>query len=413
MATQLQSRHDLLVSHVTTDGDALSSKGIAEAYHKAGIDLKVTNYADLTHKGACQRKRIMNMDLAVQSFGVNPSGKKWLSCEKSKCQQALANDIELRCAITLRKMFTHYNNNIQKIQQQASKVVDYMMKCYRGDHSKCKSALLSKLTGCEGRPGHTWFDISTHLCAQGLTGFSFTPGDSVKIRHVIELKLGAANVPTMAQLHTTQKVESVNRAINISDPKNFHFSRNAKGRNHSAVHRVNNGPAKSINLKFEAGSCALPSTSMAAKAINSYDRKLQYSKSYKQQFHIKLRQRQLKSEKIRNYYHSAARNNNPSDYFKHQLDDARQQRNLANHGSQHSRAHQLVKAAKRNLRTHQKEERKKKLAASMKRRRTWIRNSQVHAANRKNRLAKRHSYYNTGSDQSQHVKSEHSYPTWK
>ena len=98
------------------------------------------------------------------------------------------------------------------------------------------------------------------------------------------------------------------------------------------------------------------------------------------------------------------------------IEDARHERAtnvLGNQSSQLTAARQAVKMAKNDLRAHQKEEQKKKLAANMKRRRTWLRNAKMHAANKNRRQSQRQSHYNSGSLQAQHVKSEHAYQTWK
>ncbi len=416
MSKTLLNNHGIQISHVTTDGDALASQGIADAYKEAGVDIEITRFSDLTHRGACQRKRLMKMDFAATSFGMNRYGKPWLSQERTKCKQALANDIELRSALTLRQIFTHYDHNIEKVQRNVHKVVEYMMRCYNGDHSKCKSTILAKLAGCSGRADKTWFHSSAHLSGQGISAFNFSASDAKKIQEVIELKLSAANIPCMSQLLTTQKVESVNHAINVSDPKNFHYCRNAKGRNHSAIHRVNNGPDRSIHLKLQHGGCSLPPNSNAAKTIRGYGKKLEYSKQYKRQEHVVLRRRQLRSNKIADYYRNAWRKNNHSDYLKHQLEDARLSRSELEPGTSTSTvaaARQAVKKAKKQLKAHQKKLQKRKLAANMKRKRTWNRNKAQHIANRRDRQNQRLRHYSMGSQQSQHVKCEHAYSSWK
>ena len=416
MARSLIDSHGLLISYVTTDGDALSAQGIANAYKEAGIDMEVTRFSDLTHKGACQRKRLMKWDFAAQSFGLNPLGNQWSAAERLKCRQALANDVELRCALTLRKVFEHYDNNLEKVKKSLPRVINYMLRCYGGDHSACQSAKLSKLNGCAGVPLNTWFQSSAHLSGCRISSFNFNITDKEKVCEVIEMKLGANNIASMAQLLTTQKVESVNRAINVSDPKNFHFCRNSKGRNHSAIHRVNNGAEESIRLKLENDGCSLPPASKAARAIKEYDRKLAHSKNYKKQQHALTRQRQLKAERITQYYQNAWKKNNISDYLKFQLEEARADRSSAWQERQHEQssrydmARQAAKKAKKELKLHEREVKKKKAAANMRRKRTWHRNAHIHAMNRHRKQEQRNLYYGgEGSRQLQQMRSEHAY----
>ena len=68
----------------------------------------------------------------LSSLGLNPLGNQWSAAERLKCRQALANDVELRCALTLRKVFNHYDNNLEKIKKNLPQVINYMMQCYRG-----------------------------------------------------------------------------------------------------------------------------------------------------------------------------------------------------------------------------------------------------------------------------------------
>jgi hypothetical protein len=416
LASTLLAKHGLYISHVTTDGDGLSSQGIRDVYNESGVQIDVHRYKDLTHLGACQRKHIMKMTFAAASFGLNPRGLTWNYQERLKCRQALANDIQLRCAVTLRSTFLHYESDIKRIQGNIARIVDYMMRCYSGDHSRCKSAVLSKVTGCCVQANKSWFDFSPYLRGQRLSAFTFSDMEEAKVREVIEIKLCAANIPSVAQLLSTQKVESVNRAINVSDPKNFHYCRNAKGRNHSAVHRINNGPEDSIHKKLEHGRCSLPHSSGAAKAIHDYQQKLDYSKLYKQQDHVIARSRLLRTEKIVAYQHNAWRKNNEGDYLKHQLDNAKQNcpEGVASSSSGPlTETQSAVKKAKKNLKKFKNEQRKKKIAAAAKRRRTWQKNAPLHAAKRKEKEQARRKHYTRGSSPAQHVKSEHAYSDWQ
>ena len=122
------------------------------------------------------------------------------------------------------------------------------------------------------------------------------------------------------------------------------------------------------------------------------------------------------SNKIADYYRNAWRKNNHSDYLKHQLEDARLSRSELEPGTSTSTvaaARQAVKKAKKQLKAHQKKLQKRKLAANMKRKRTWNRNKAQHIANRRDRQNQRLRHYSMGSQQSQHVKCEHAYSSWK
>lgn len=429
MATELLSNNGVIISHLTTDGDALSHQGICEAYQDNNIEQTVTRFSDLTHLGALQRKHIMQHSFSQSAFGCKPDGSTWLYQERLKCRQALANDIEVRCALTVRNMFKHYKNEKTKVENSCDIVRGYMHKCYSGDHSKCRSAPLARLTGCQGKNNKTWFDTSAHLSSQRMTGLNLKGKDQEKVDEVIKMKLAAENIGRISQLATTQKVESVNHALNISDPKNQHWCRNAAARNHSAVHRVNNGPRESFRKKFESGGCELPKLTHAVAAIEDYDRRLKYSKLHKQKSTTISRSRQLKAEKLKNYYRNAWRKNNPGDYLKHQLDEARAIKRRAKEylaaatspavdptpGTSGTRdnellqARQTVRKAKRDVKHYDKEQQRKKAAANRKRRKTWKRNEAMHKANRKLKQALREKNYNDVNPATRTIKHEHSY----
>ncbi len=430
MATKLLDNHGIVISHITTDSDAQGPHGIEEAYAEKGVNKEVTKYKDLTHLGASQRRRINNHKFDSDSFGQTMSGNKWLYDERMRCKQALAHDVEVRCAITLRALFDHYDDNIKHIEANVGKVVDYMMACYSGNHVKCHTAPLAQLAGCCGTEGRTWFQTSEHLRGQKMTSLNLSAKDDDFIRSVIALKLSPIGIHDVAQLTSTQKVEAVNRAINVSDPKNNHWSRNACARNHAAVHRVNHGPAESIKRKLEYGGCALPDDSPAKKAVDDYGKKLIYSHSRQQQEAVRLRRRELKKEKIHGFYKNALKKSNPGDYKKYQLDEARQERrqmeseidiipgtshdeNVAETNDRLVAARQKVKDAKKEVKKHNREIEKKKLAANMKRRRTYAKNKKIHQARRKSQVTQRDTHYNTGSKEDRQIKHEHAYSTWR
>lgn len=431
MATSLHSQHNIVISHITTDSDALGAQGIQETYNEKGISQTVTNYKDPIHLAGSQRRRILKHKFNADTFGHVTPGGKWKSEELRKCKQALAHDVEVRCAHSVSLIFDYYKNDTAKIKTSVNKIVDYMMLCYRGHHSKCKTATLAKLTGCRGTDGHTWYDLSDHLSGQRIACLNLTEEDEMFLRSVIGLKLSCEGVDDIAQLTSTQKVEAVNRAINMSDPKNNHWARNAVGRNAAAVHRINNGPLKSIEKKLHHGRCSLPRTSPATQILQDYESRRQYTRQYQRLEASQRRARELKREKIQNYYDSNFKRHNMPDYLKYQLDIAKANRRSSEAGMEDvipscstdegvaklndkiTQCELEVKETRKQIKNLKKQERKKKLMTLMKKRRTWQRNAPKHAERLRKKRQAREAYYKAGSEEANQIRSEHKYASIK
>ena len=134
------------------------------------------------------------------------------------------------------------------MQAHTERVTDYMLRCYDGDHSKCSSSPLAKLTGCAGpRAGQCWFSRSHTLRAQGISRLNLTEKSEKFLKSVIGMKLSKESLGFVARGETSSRCESSNRALNKSYAKNRHFPRVGGGRVASAVLRVNNGFEKSFD----------------------------------------------------------------------------------------------------------------------------------------------------------------------
>lgn len=427
MVTHLNNEHDIVISHFTTDSDGLAAQGVKEAYEEKGITQVLTEYKDPIHLAGSQRRRIMNHKFQAGTFIPVKSRGPWKSQEIRKCKQALAHDVQERCAKTVTQVFNHYNHDIKKIRARIDGIVDYMMLCYKGSHKTCQTAVLAKLTGCTGAKGKTWYDLSDHLSGQMIAYLQLTEEDELFLRSVIGLKLSPEGLENIAQLTSTQKAEAVNRAINMSDPKNNHWARNSAARNAAAVHRINNGPLKSIEAKLDHGRCSLPENSPAKKAILNYGKRQTYAREYQRQETSQLRARQLKKEKIQSYYDTNFKRHNLPDYLKYQLDVLKTKRAEARlsmedviPGSSNDvqvaqindhlvSCQQEVSQAKKDIKRQKKRELNQKLAIRMKKRRTWQKNVHIRLDMLKKKKELREKYYDTGCDVVKKIKREHTY----
>ena len=117
--------------------------------------------------------------------------------------------------------------------------IDCHLNSYSGDHSQCPK--------------------KSFVCKRGkIYRFTFLPakakgsliinGDNIKtIRKILVSRTCHKALWSTRFETSTQKAESVNSAFKTTNPKHsVTFSRNARFRDHSAIHMVNNGPGESM-----------------------------------------------------------------------------------------------------------------------------------------------------------------------
>ena len=145
-----------------------------------------------------------------------------------------------------------------------------MILCYCGDHSKCDNTRIGRRSlFCT--KNSRWHERSLHMSAQRLTSMKLNINDLMKVRSVIEMKLGLENIGYFQFMATTSKNEAVNRAIKHSLPSNMTFARTGRGRAHSAVLKCNNGLFKSTAIKLNRLHCSFPQVTQ--KILKKYVRR--------------------------------------------------------------------------------------------------------------------------------------------
>ena len=87
------------------------------------------------------------------------------------------------------------------------------------------------------------------------------------VRQCIEHRLGDKMLEKTFKNYNTQKVELVNRIIKRSLPRRETFARNHRGRAHSAIHYINNGPGDSFVKLCQALGCPIPGGSKVAQVL--------------------------------------------------------------------------------------------------------------------------------------------------
>ena len=135
--------------------------------------------------------------------------------------------------------YKHTKGDILFLKRLLTYVIDAIIKCYGGDCSLCAKHSFV----CSGNSHRFLLPLYTKI--------SFNdPEDERLFRSCLNYRLGGKAVSLTALNSNTQKVESVNRTYQKTNPKIVTWSRNFPSRIHSAVHLRNNSFAKSTHAKM-------------------------------------------------------------------------------------------------------------------------------------------------------------------
>ena len=312
------------VTHLVTDSDAKGRDAFIDV-NKADPSLPQTTwYKDPSHTSRNMRKKVSICSLAGKIFGYRKDGCEWNTKEKYECRKALALDVPKRVSLTLSNMRMYYRGSLKLMAENVETIAEYMLKCYGGDHTSCKSSRLAKLTGCGGRrsSGRCWFTRSHVLKAQGLCALKLSKKNKAFLQSVIAMKLSKENLGFYARGETSSKCEATNRGINKGYSKNRNYWRTGAGRVASAVLRINNGFLESTTMKFREMKVPLPANSQGAIVIRKYQRKRIMTRRAQQSASYQDRRHKLIAQKAARYFQEKTKDTNESDYLKFQLDEA-------------------------------------------------------------------------------------------
>ena len=312
------------VTHLVSDSDAKGRDAFIDVNEADPSLPKITWYKDPSHTSRNMRKKISTCSVAGKIFGYRKDGCEWNSKEKNECRKALALDVPKRVSLTLSNMRMYYKGNSKKMAKNVETIAEYMLKCYGGDHTSCKSSRLAKLTGCGGRrsSGRCWFTRSHVLKAQGLCALKLSMKNKAFLQSVIAMKLSKENLGFYARGETSSKCEATNRGINKSYSKNRNYWRTGVGRVASAILRINNGFLESTTMKFREMLVPLPANSQGAIVIRKYQRKRIMTRISQQSESYQDRRHKLIAQKAARYFQEKTKDTNESDYLKYQLDEA-------------------------------------------------------------------------------------------
>lgn len=300
----------LLIQYVTTDGDARAAEGVQDALNALHYSWEVQRQADTTHLAQSQYRQALNATFSGTMFPGE-------TAEQRKEQQKIFGlDIKNRCHTIFSTMYKKYVGDINKIAQQMSKVIEATLDCYSGDHDKCRYHSVV----CGAGKHNNWWRKSLYLNTYGLSEVNISAEDRELLRALLLLRLGVKSLELTRTNANTNKNEAINRGISTSLPKNVNYSRNAKARACSAIHRLNLGAGNSMIRKLEAVGSPISKGRQVARAVHQMQVESRYHKQYTKRKHFKQQTIRRKVRHIKEFYAAKRLRKTQPEYKKGQLD---------------------------------------------------------------------------------------------
>lgn len=276
------------VQAVTTDPDSSAGRA-AESLFKDGLyKVEPTHYLDTRHLSESVRKSIKRDEKLLKAMPCRTKA------EKTKFLHNFAPDAVDRCTAEINQAYDLCAGDSQKMKNKLSYAVDAIVQCYMGNHALCRRQSLV----CNGGTV-SWVSKSTYL------GPNFEIPHSLEnenlLRACISKRLSPAVLDKTIKNSNSQKVESFNRTLRRSLPRNITFTRNFSGRAHSAAHSSNNGPGDSIRSLCAGVGCAIPSGGSVDKSLQDIQKNHETSKKYQKSTLYKTK-RVVKRRKLYKLY---------------------------------------------------------------------------------------------------------------
>ncbi len=252
-----QVNQNLVVSHYTADGDSQSHKGVDLAQsdkHKA-IHLR-----DVRHLAQSLKRQIYNSKFSTNMFKGSI---------KINLKNRFAMSVKARCVSELKAAHRMHDGDINKIKSIMPKIIDTLTLCFNGN---CGSECTKYSFVCAGRN-------RTKLFLPENVNIRMLQSDQALLKACVNTFLGPVSLEMTKFLTSTQKVEAVNRALLVSNPKSVTFTRNLDARIHSQILMQNLGLADSAVLKCKSIGAELTAGSSVIKQAIGIERKLRNSKT--------------------------------------------------------------------------------------------------------------------------------------
>lgn len=142
------------------------------------------------------------------------------------------------------------------------------------------------------------------LYKDGLLGQNFSIPSSdeneTMLHACFSKRLSPAVLDKTIKNSNSQKVESFNRTLRRSLPRNVTFTRNFAGRAHSAAHSCNNGPGSSLRGLCAGVGASIPSGGQVDQTLDKIQTDYELNKSYQKSLSYKAK-RVTKRKKCTNF----------------------------------------------------------------------------------------------------------------
>lgn len=287
--TELRCESGLEVREVTTDPDSAAGRAAQSLYQGGLLKKEPIHYIDTRHLSESIRKSIKKDNKLEQ---IMPGRTK---SERIKQLHNFALDAVDRCTAEINQAQDAFAGDADKLKNKLSYAKHAIVNCYMGDHAMCRKHSLV----CKGGVKCNWIRKSTYLSDDFKIPCS---AENENLLHAcISKRLSPAVLAKTIKNSNSQKVESFNRTLRRSLPRNVTFTRNFSGRVHSAVHSSNYGPGKSIQGLCAGIGAAIPTGGSVYKSLDKVQKDYEYSKTYQKSPSQKLK-RVAKRKKLYKLY---------------------------------------------------------------------------------------------------------------
>ena len=306
------SLHQVLVKHITCDGDSTSSLQVERAQQDMLMpNWKLTRLADRNHKGQCQYRTGLKAEFSNNMFPAPTQA------ERNECKKSFSADLKKRAALVIETLYKKHAGDTNIITSKLQNIVDTIILCYQGDCSRCRNMT----TMCSGGVTTSWWARSQDLRQSNLHrgDIHMDEEDEKFTRVLLEMQLSVQSYKEF-KLHTsTQSCEAANRSISACLPKNVTFCRDFRARASTAVHRINNNIGNSLHMKLDALGAPITPGSRTAKALKKIQHASDYYQKYQKELAVKKRQASVRARRTKEYYLHKKHKKACTDYNKDQL----------------------------------------------------------------------------------------------
>ena len=291
MSSILSSDSPVIIGNMTTDGDSNAFKGARDAQLEC-TGKPMERMADVIHLTKCMRNKIKKANFTLQMF------KSCSQKEHKFLQGRLAKDlshrvlVELKC-IPSRATCDNKNNSLFK---KCAKLKNAIVDCYSG---KCGKSCERYSWVCKGQKSKDCW--KKDFLPPNKSSFYIKGEDRKLLLQCLNIRLSKIAVRQTRASATTNKLEALHRAINVSNPKDVTFRRNAKARKLSAAARLNDGHANSAIEKAAAVGAPFHPNAKVLRSLKRLQENSEYDKRRQDTAKYRSSRYRRKIEKYKKY----------------------------------------------------------------------------------------------------------------